>query len=135
MKLQLAVGITALALLGAACSAQHEPPAQSPSPSSHSASPGLAPREHTRSVPDDCAAQAATAPGKYADMKDVVLAAIREGVPAHVPGAAYRRIPTDQPWSRAFMALSTENVCVVDALSAAWGVDVRGWIYTKESGK
>lgn len=132
MKLQLAAGITAVALLGAACSAQHEPPA--PSPSSHSASPGLAP-EHVRSVPDDCAAQAATAPGKYADMKDVVLAAIREGVPAHVPGAAYRRIPTGQPWSRAFMALSTENVCVVDALSAAWGVDVRGWIYTKESGK
>ncbi|RIS55409.1 hypothetical protein D2E43_14110 [Mycobacteroides abscessus] len=64
-----------------------------------------------------------------------MLSAIREGVPAHVPGAAYRRIPTDQPWSRAFMALSTENVCVVDALSTAWGVDVRGWIYTKESGK
>lgn len=132
MKLQLAVGITAVALLGAACSAT---PATAPSPSEvHSASPGLAP-EHVRSVPDDCADQAAKAPTRYADMKDVVLSAIRAGVPAHVPGAAYRRIPTDQPWSRAFMALSTENVCVVDALSAAWGVDVRGWIYTKESGK
>ncbi|WP_234708128.1 hypothetical protein, partial [Mycobacteroides immunogenum] len=80
MKLQLAVGITAVALLGSACSAT---PVTAPSSSEvHSASPGLAPREHTRSVPDDCAAQAATAPGKYADMKDVVLAAIREGVPA-----------------------------------------------------
>ncbi|WP_235660165.1 hypothetical protein [Mycobacteroides abscessus] len=135
MKSLVITGITALALLGSACSAQTERPAPSPTPSSHSASPGLAPEEHVRSVPDDCADQAATAPGKYADMKDVVLSAIREGVPAHVPGAAYRRIPTDQPWSRAFMALSTENVCVVDALSTAWGVDVRGWIYTKESGK
>ncbi|QSN22139.1 hypothetical protein I3U41_05885 [Mycobacteroides abscessus subsp. abscessus] len=119
MKLQLAVGITAVALLGSACSGQSEHAA--PSPSSHSASPGLAP-EHVRSVPDDCADQAAKASTRYADMKDVVL-------------AAYRRIPTDQPWSRAFMALSTENVCVVDALSTAWGVDVRGWIYTKGSGK
>ncbi|SHZ38569.1 Uncharacterised protein [Mycobacteroides abscessus subsp. abscessus] len=130
MKLQLAVGITALALLGSACSAQHDQAAPSPSPRSHSASPGLAP-EHVRSVPDDCADQAAKAPERYADMKDVVLAAIREGVPAHTPGASYRRIPTDQPWSQAFMALSTENVCVVDALSAAWGVDINGWLYTK----
>ncbi|RIS84253.1 hypothetical protein D2E44_12290 [Mycobacteroides abscessus] len=60
-----------------------------------------------------------------------MLAAIRAGVPAHVPGASYRRIPTDQPWSRAFMALSTENVCVVDALSRNWGVDINGWLYTK----
>lgn len=135
MKLHVAAGITALALLGSACSAQHEQPAPSPTPSSHSASPGLSPEEHVRSVPDDCAAQAATAPERYADMKEVVLSAIREGVPAHVPGAAYRRIPTDQPWSRAFMALSTESTCTVDALSNAWGVDINGWLYTKESGK
>lgn len=128
MKLQLAVGITALALLGSACSAQTEQPAPSPSPRSHSASPGLT----AKPAADDCAAQAVQ---EYAQYKETVLAAIREGVPAHVPGAAYRRIPTDQPWSQAFMALSTENVCVVDALSAAWGVDVRGWIYSKESGK
>lgn len=132
MKLHVAAGITALALLGSACSAQSEQPAPSTSPSvsSHSASPGLAP-EHVRSVPDDCADQAAKAPERYADMKDVVLAAIREGVPAHTPGASYRRIPTDQPWSQAFMALSTENVCVVDALSTAWGADINGWLYTK----
>lgn len=135
MKAIVVAGVAALALLGAACSATPVTPVTAPSSSEvHSASPGLAP-EHVRSVPDDCADQAATAATRYADMKDVVLAAIREGVPTHVPGAAYRRIPTDQPWSHAFMTLSTENVCVVDALSAAWGVDVRGWIYTKESGK
>lgn len=130
MKSLVITGITTIALLGSACSAQHEQAAPSPTPSSHSASPGLAP-EHVRSVPDDCSAQAAKAPGKYADMKDVVLTAIREGVPAHVPGAAYRRIPTDQPWSQAFMALSTESTCTVDALSQDWGVDINGWLYTK----
>lgn len=79
MKLQLAAGITAVALLGAACSAQHEPPA--PSPSSHSASPGLAP-EHVRSVPDDCSTEAAKAPGKYEKYREEVLSAIRAGTPA-----------------------------------------------------
>ncbi|MFV8308792.1 hypothetical protein [Mycobacteroides chelonae] len=131
MKSLVITGITALALLGSACSAQTEQAAPSPSPSSHSASPGLSPEEHVRSVPDDCAEQAAKAPEQYADMKDVVLSAIREGVPAHTPGASYRRIPTDQPWSQAFMALSTESTCTVDALSTAWGADINGWLYTK----
>ncbi|WP_232785497.1 hypothetical protein [Mycobacteroides chelonae] len=125
MKSRVVVGAAALALLGAACSAQ---PVPAPSPSTHSASPLL-------TTTTECAGLAAEAPTRYSPYREQVLAAIREGVPAHVPGAAYRRIPTDQPWSRAFMALSTENVCVVDALSTAWGVDVRGWIYTKESGK
>lgn len=127
MKLQLAVGITALALLGAACSAQHEPPAQSPSPSSHSASPGLAP-EHVRSVPDDCSTEAAKAPGKYERYREEVLSAIRAGTPAvdAPPGASYGRAT-----SKAATVMSILGDCSLDGLSKAWGVDVRGWLYPK----
>lgn len=122
MKLQLAVGITALALLGSACSAQHDQAA--PSPRSHSASPGLAP-EHTRSVPDDCSTEAAKAPGKYEKYREEVVSAIRAGTPAvsAPPGASYGRAT-----SKAATVMSILGDCSLDGLSQAWGVDVRGWL-------
>lgn len=124
MKLQLAVGITALALLGSACSAQHDQAAPSPSPRSHSASPGLAP-EHTRSVPDDCSTEAAKAPGKYEKYREEVVSAIRAGTPAvsAPPGASYGRAT-----SKAATVMSILGDCSLDGLSQAWGVDVRGWL-------
>lgn len=128
MKLQLAVGITAVALLGSACSAQPATPVTAPSLSEvHSASPGLAP-EHVRSVPDDCAAQAATAPGKYEKYREEVLSAIRAGTPAvdAPPGASYGRAT-----SKAATVMSILGDCSLDGLSKAWGVDVRGWLYPK----
>lgn len=130
MKLHVAAGITALALLGSACSGQHEQaaPSPSPTPSSHSASPGLAPQEHTRSVPDDCSTEAAKAPGKYEKYKEEVLAAIRSGTPAvdAPPGASYGRAT-----SKAATVMSILSDCSLDGLSQAWGVDVRGWLYPK----
>ncbi|BBZ83260.1 hypothetical protein [Mycobacteroides abscessus] len=122
MKLQLAVGITALALLGAACSAT---PATAPSPSTHSASPLL-------TTTPECAGLAAEAPSRYSQYREQMLDAIRTGVPAPEPDSAYRHIPTDQPWSQTFTALSTVDTCALDGLSRAWGVDVQGWLYSKE---
>lgn len=132
MKLHVAAGITALALLGSACSAQHDQAAPSQTPSSHSASPGLSPEEHTRSVPDDCAAQAVTAPGKYEKYREEVLSAIRAGVPAvdAPPGASYGRAT-----SKAATVMSILDDCSLDGLSQAWGVDVRAWLYPKKGNK
>lgn len=118
-------GVAALALLGAACSVQ---PVTAPSSSEvHSASPGLAP-EHVRSVPDDCATEAAKAPGKYEKYREEVLSAIRAGTPAvdAPPGASYGRAT-----SKAATVMSILGDCSLDGLSKAWGVDVRGWLYPK----
>lgn len=125
MKLQLAVGITALALLGSACSGQSEQAAPSPSPSTHSASPLL-------TTTPDCARHAEEAPSRYSPYREQVLAAIHMGVPAPERDSSYRRIPTDQPWSQAFTALSTVDTCTLDGLSQSWGVDVQAWLYSKE---
>ncbi|WP_237140268.1 hypothetical protein [Mycobacteroides abscessus] len=126
MKSVVIAGAAALALFGSACSAQTEQPAPSPSPSvsSHSASPGLAP-EHVRSVPDDCATEAAKAPGKYEKYREEVLAAVRSGTPAvdAPPGASYGRAT-----SKAATVMSILGDCSLDGLSQAWGVDVRGWL-------
>lgn len=125
MKAIVVAGVAALALLGAACSAT---PVTAPSSSEvHSASPGLAP-EHVRSVPDDCATEAAEAPGKYEKYREEVLSAIRAGTPAvdAPPGASYGRAT-----SKAATVMSILGDCSLDGLSKAWGVDVRGWLYPK----
>lgn len=125
MKSMVITGITALVLLGSACSAQHEQPSPSPTPSSHSASPGLSPEEHVRSVPDDCSTEAAKAPERYEKYREEVLAAIREGTPAvdAPPEASYGRAT-----SKAAAVMSILDDCSLDGLSQAWGVDVRGWL-------
>lgn len=130
MKSVVIAGVAALTLLGSACSAQYEQPAPSPSPSSHSASPGLAPQEHVRSVPDDCSTEAAKAPGKYEKYREEVLSAIRSGTPAvdAPPGASYGRAT-----SKAASVMSILGDCSLDGLSQAWGVDVRAWLYPKGS--
>ncbi|SHP92639.1 hypothetical protein [Mycobacteroides abscessus] len=122
MKAIVAAGVAALAVLGAACSAT---PATAPSPSTHSASPLL-------TAAPECAGLAAEAPTRYAQYREQVLAAIHTGVPAPDRDSSYRRIPTDQPWSQAFTALSTVDTCTLDGLSRAWGVNVQAWLYTKE---
>lgn len=129
MKSVVVVGAAALALLGSACSAQTEQAAPSPTPSSHSASPGLS-SEHVRSVPDDCSTEAAKAPGKYEKYREEVLSAIRAGVPAvdAPPGASYGRAT-----SKAATVMSILGDCSLDGLSNAWGVDVRAWLYPKGS--
>lgn len=122
MKSRVIAGASVLAVLGAACSAT---PATAPSPSTHSASPLL-------TTTAECAGLAAEAPSRYSPYREQVLAAIRTGVPAPERDSAYRRIPTDQPWSQAFTALSTVDTCTLDGLSRAWGVNVQAWLYTKE---
>lgn len=126
MKSLVIAGASVLAVLAAACSAQPVP-ASSPS-EVHSASPGLAPQDHVRSVPDDCATEAAKAPGKYEKYREEVLSAIRAGTPAvdAPPGASYGRAT-----SKAATAMSILSDCSLDGLSKAWGVDVRGWLYPK----
>lgn len=130
MKSVVIAGAAALALLGSACSGQTERPAPSPTPSSHSASPGLSPEEHVRSVPDDCSTEAAKAPGKYEKYREEVLSAIRAGTPAvdAPPGASYGRAT-----SKAASVMSILGDCSLDGLSNAWGVDVRAWLYPKGS--
>ncbi|MDO3167179.1 hypothetical protein P5V90_09455 [Mycobacteroides abscessus subsp. abscessus] len=124
MRSLVIAGASVLALLGAACSATSVT-APSPSPSTHSASPLLT------AVPE-CAGLAAEAPTRYAQYREQVLAAIRAGVPAPERDSSYRRIPTDQPWSQAFTALSTASACTLDGLSQSWGVNVQAWLYSKE---
>ncbi|UEA22785.1 hypothetical protein LK464_14975 [Mycobacteroides abscessus subsp. abscessus] len=122
MKAVVVAGAAAVALLGSACSPT---PVPAPSPSTHSASPLL-------TTTPECAGLAAEAPSRYSQYREQVLDAIRTGVPAPELDSAYRRIPTDQPWSQAFTALSTASACTLDGLSRAWGVDVQGWLYSKE---
>ncbi|SLI42477.1 hypothetical protein [Mycobacteroides abscessus] len=121
MKAIVVAGV-AVALLGAACSATPVT-APSPSPSTHSASPLL-------TTTTECAGLAAEAPSRYSPYREQVLAAIHTGVPAR--DSSYRRIPTDQPWSQAFTALSTASACALEGLSQSWGVDVQAWLYSKE---
>lgn len=120
MKAIVVAGVAALALLGAACSATPVT-----APSTHSASPLL-------TTTPDCARHAEEAPSRYSPYREQVLAAIHTGVPAPERDSTYRRIPTDQPWSQAFTALSTVDTCTLDGLSRAWGVDVQAWLYSKE---
>lgn len=122
MRSLVAVGAAAVALLGSACSAQ---PVTAPSLSTHSASPLL-------TVAPECAGLAAEAPSRYDQYREQVLAAIHTGVPAPERDSTYRHIPTDQPWSQAFTALSTVDTCTLDGLSRAWGVNVQAWLYSKE---
>lgn len=134
MRSLVIAGASVLALLGAACSATSvTAPSPSPSPSEvHSASPGLAPQDHTRSVPDDCATEAAKAPGKYEKYREEVLSAIRAGTPAveAPPGASYGRAT-----SKAATVMSILGDCSLDGLSRAWGVDVRAWLYPTKGSK
>ncbi|MBE5506453.1 hypothetical protein BKG74_18315 [Mycobacteroides chelonae] len=146
MKPLVATTITVLALLGSACSTQGADPAPTGSTSSHVDGgltrvppKGAVVERGDWSTPEkreksegNCSARAAQAPAKYAQYKGVVLDAIRAGVPAPETNSAYRSIPTDQPWSSAFVALLNEDTCTVDGLSTAWGVNVQAWLYSKE---